>query len=339
MRLLPAASLPQSMAAASFVGAGGPDVIAVERRQLPEPGPGEILIRVEVAGLNRADVQQRRGHYAPPPGASDIPGLEVAGTVAGYGRGVSEAAWPEGTPVCALLTGGGYAEYVAVQASQVLHIPAGLSMAQAGALMETACTVVANLSHTVQVHSGDWVLVHGGSGGIGSMALQYLRELGARTIATGSSPAKLEWATKHGAHHTVNYTSEDFPERVAELTDAHGADVILDVVGAKYLAANVRCLATGGRLVSIGLVGGTKAELDLGALMVKRATIHATTLRSRPEEHKAAIVASVGQRLWPLLEAGRITVEVDRAFPLTRAREAHEYFDSGEHRGKVVLTA
>ncbi|RKW70017.1 NAD(P)H-quinone oxidoreductase [Galactobacter caseinivorans] len=327
------------MAAAVFVGAGGPEVIEVERRPLPEPGPGQVLIRVEAAGLNRADVQQRRGYYAPPPGASEIPGLEVAGTIAGYGRGVSEAAWPEGTAVCALLTGGGYAEYVAVPVSQVLHVPDGLDMAQAGALMETACTVVANLSHTVQVHAGDWVLVHGGSGGIGSLALQYLRELGARTIATGSSEAKLAWATAHGATHTVDYTREDFPERVAALTEGHGADVILDVVGAKYLDANVRSLATGGRLVIIGLVGGARAELDLGALLTKRASVHATTLRSRPEEQKAAIVASVGQRLWPLVEAGSITVEVDRTFPLMRAREAHEYFDSGEHRGKIVLTA
>lgn len=338
MRLLPAATLPQSMAAAEFTGAGGPDVISVARRPLPEPGPGEILIRVEAAGLNRADVQQRRGVYAPPPGASDIPGLEVAGTIAGYGRGVSEAAWPEGTAVCALLTGGGYAEYVAVPVSQVLHIPSGLDMTQAGAVMEVACTVVANLSHTVQVHTGDWVLVHGGSGGIGSLALQYLHELGAHTIATGSSEAKLQWAAAHGATHTVDYTREDFVDRVAEFTDGHGADVILDVVGAKYLASNVRALATGGRLVVIGLVGGTTAELDLGALMTKRASIHATTLRSRPEEQKAAIVASVGQRMWPLIEAGRITVEVDKTFPLMRAREAHEYFDSGEHRGKIVLT-
>lgn len=337
MRALETDPLPESMAVAEYTGAGGPEVIGIARRPLPRPDAGELLVRVEAAGLNRADVQQRQGHYPPPEGASDLPGLEVSGTVVARGRGVSETTWPDGTAVCALLEGGGYAEYVVVPATQALHVPDGVELAHAAALPEVACTVVSNLSHAVQVHGGDTVLVHGGSGGIGSFALQYLRELGAHTIATGSTQQKLDWARDHGAEVTIDYTQEDFAERVAEITEGHGADVILDVVGAKYLAANVRALAVGGRIVVIGLAGGRRAELDLGALLSKRAGVIATALRSRGREEKAAIVASVGQRVWPLVEAGRIRVDVDREFPLARAREAHEYFDSGEHRGKVLL--
>ena len=338
LRLLPPPdAVPATMNAAFFDGAGGPEVLNVRRTRVPEPGPGEILIRVGAAGLNRADVQQRQGHYAPPPGASDIPGLEVAGTVAGRGRGVSELAWPEGREVCALLSSGGYAEFVAVPAGQVLPIPEGLDVIQAAALPEAACTVVSNLSGAVHVREGDWVLVHGGSGGIGSFALQYLRELGARTIATASSAPKLQWAAAHGAEHLINYQDEDFVERVAEITAGHGADVILDVVGAKYLAKNVHALADGGRLVTIGLSGGVKAELNLGELLSKRAGVLATALRSRPPEEKAGIVAHVHTRVWPLVEIERITVDVDRVFGLHQVREAHEYFDSGEHRGKIVL--
>lgn len=337
MRLVQQGELPETMAVAEIVGAGGPEVLRPARRPVPTPGPGEVLLRVAAAGLNRADVQQRQGHYPPPPGASDLPGLEVSGTVVARGRGVSEHVWPDGTEVCALMAGGGYAEYAAVPATQVLHLPEGTELVDAAALPEVACTVVSNLSHTVQVGAGDRVLVHGGSGGIGTFALQYLRELGAYTIATGSTEQKLAWARDHGAAATIDYTSEDFAERVKELTDGHGADVILDVVGAKYLADNVKALAVGGRLVVIGLVGGRRAELDLGALLAKRAGVLATSLRARPAEEKAAIVASVGQRVWPLVETGRIRVDVARTFPLSRAAEAHEYFDSGEHRGKVLL--
>jgi len=325
------------MNAALFEGAGGPEVISVRRVPVPEPGPGEVLIRVVAAGLNRADVQQRRGHYAPPPGASEIPGLEVSGTIAARGRGVAEHEWPDGTPVCALLVGGGYAEFVAVPEAQVLHVPEGLDLEHAAALPEVACTVVSTLSHTVQTHPGHFVLVHGGSGGIGSFALQYLRELGAHPLTTASSRDKLEWARRHGAEHGFDYTQEDFVQRVREVTEGHGADVILDVVGAKYLRQNVEALAVGGRLVTIGLVGGARAELDLGQLLTKRAGVIAVALRSRPLEEKAAIVASVGQRVWPLVEAGRIRADVDRVFGLHQAAQAHEYFDSGEHKGKVLL--
>lgn len=338
MRLLPPPdSIPSTMNAALFTAPGGPEVIKVQRVPVPEPGPGEVLIRVAAAGLNRADVLQRQGHYNPPEGATQIPGLEVSGTIAARGRGVSEEFWPDGVEVCALLSGGGYAEFVAVSSAQVLHVPEGVSLEAAASLPEVACTVVSNLSHTVQTHPGQWVLVHGGSGGIGSFALQYLRELGAHTIATGSGEEKLDWARAHGAQHTIDYRTEDFVQRVKEITAGAGADVILDVVGAKYLAANVDALAVGGRIVTIGFTGGTRGELDLRALMNKQGGIFSVALRSRPEEEKAAIIASVGQRVWPLVEAGRIRTDVDRVFGLHQADQAHAYFDSGEHRGKVLL--
>ncbi|MGO2634693.1 MAG: NAD(P)H-quinone oxidoreductase [Galactobacter sp.] len=330
-------TLPTTMAVAEFAGAGGPDVIELNRRPIPSPGPGEVLIRVEAAGLNRADVQQRKGHYPPPPGASDVPGLEVAGTIVSLGRGVRAHEWAAGQRVAALLTGGGYAEYAVAPVTQLLEIPEPLDLVDAAGLPEVACTVVSNLLHTVTVRPGDWVLVHGGSGGIGSFALQMLREFGARAIATGSSAQKLEWALDHGAAAAIDHTQEDFVRRVEEITEGHGADVILDVVGAKYLSRNVDALGFGGRLVVIGLLGGARAELDLGKLLAKRAGVVATSLRSRPEEEKAAIVASVQQRILPLAAAGRIRVDVDRVFPLSRAKEAHEYFDSGVHRGKVLL--
>jgi putative PIG3 family NAD(P)H quinone oxidoreductase len=330
-------TLPSTMSAVEFRGAGGPEVVEVVRRPVPEPGPGEVLIKVESAGLNRADVQQRRGAYPPPAGAGDIPGLEVAGTIAARGPGVGEEDWPVGLEVAALLAGGGYAEYAVAPVTQLLNVPDTVDLVDAGGLPEVACTVVSNLLHTVTVQPGHWVLVHGGSGGIGSFALQLLRELGIRAISTGSTPEKLAWALEHGATAAINHVEEDFVARVREITDGHGADVILDVVGAKYLARNVELLADGGRLVVIGLQGGARAELDLNALLRKRAGVIATALRSRPVEEKAAIVASVQQRVVPLVEAGRIRIDVDRVFPLARAAEAHEYFDSGAHRGKVLL--
>lgn len=330
-------TLPNTMAVAEFDGAGGPEVIRTARRPLPRPGPGEVLIRVEAAGLNRADVQQRRGHYPPPPGASDLPGLEVSGTVAAHGARVDQEQWPLGAPVAALLAGGGYAEFAVAPVTQVLPVPPELDLLDAAGLPEVAATVVSNLVHTVPVRPEHWVLIHGGSGGIGSFALQLLRALGVKAIATGSTQAKLDWAEDHGAVATINHVDEDFVERTKQITEGHGADVILDVVGAKYLQRNVATLAQGGRLIVIGLVGGAKAELNLGALLNKRAGVIATSLRSRPEEEKAAVMASVIHQVLPLIEAGRIAVDVDRVFPLARASEAHEYFDSGAHRGKVLL--
>lgn len=329
--------LPDTMRAVTFDGAGGPEVIRVVERPVPAPVAGEILLKVAAAGLNRADVQQRRGAYPVPPGASDIPGLEASGHVVARGVGVAAEDWPDGAPAMALLAAGGYAEYVAVSVEQCLPVPPSLSLVDAGGIPEVACTVVSNLALTVPVASGDVVLVHGGSGGIGTFALQFLRGRGATTIATGSTRAKLDWAAAHGADHVVDYAMEDFVERAKALTNGRGVDVVLDVVGAKYLERNVDALADGGRIVTIGLVGGTKAELNLAKLLNKRAGIIATALRSRPAAQKAQIVQTVRQEVLPALADGSIVVPVDRTFPLEDAAHAHAYFDAGVHRGKVLL--
>lgn len=334
----PDMTVPSTMRAVCFDGAGGPDVIRVTDVPVPTPAPGELLLRVRAAGLNRADAGQRQGNYPPPAGASPIPGLEVSGTVVGRGEAVPASDFPEGSSVCALLSGGGYAQYVAVPAGHVMPVPSGADAVTAAALPEVAATVVSNLSHTVDVTAGEWVLVHGGSGGIGTFALQYLRALGVHTIATGSTPEKLAWAREHGAEHTIDYTTEDFADRTREITDGRGVDVVLDVVGARYLEANVSALGEGGRVVVIGLTGGAKAEVNLGALLVKRAGIIATALRSRDDEDKTRILAQVVDRVWPLIADGSVHVPVDRTFPLEDAAEAHAYFDSGAHRGKILLT-
>ncbi|MGF3054966.1 NAD(P)H-quinone oxidoreductase [Microbacterium sp. YY-01] len=325
------------MRAVLYDGAGGSEVITVRDVPVPKPARDEVLVRVAASGINRADAAQRRGVYPPPPGASDIPGLEVAGTIVAHGEAVDPDVWPLHAPVCALLAGGGYAEYVAVPVGQLLKLPEGMSPRDAAAIVEVAATVVSNMSMTVQVAEGDWVLVHGASGGIGTFAVQYLAALGARVITTGSSAEKLQWARDLGAHHTINYRTENFADRVHDITGGHGADYILDVVGADYLADNLAALAVGGRLVVIGLGSGSQAPLDLGLLLRKRAGVIATSLRPRPTEEKARIIAEVQQRVWPLLTSGALSVPVDRAFSLEQTREAHDYFDSGEHRGKVVL--
>lgn len=324
------------MRAIEYNGAGGPEVLRVVERPRPEAGPGEVLIKVAAAGLNRADVQQRRGVYPPPPGASDIPGLEVSGTIAALGRGVQ--GFEVGASVCALLTGGGYAEYVAVPAGQVLPVPAGMGLVEAAALPEVVCTVWSNLFMKAGVGAGEWVLIHGGAGGIGTMATQLVAAFGAHPVVTAGSPEKLEYCRRFGAEAGINYRDEDFVEEMLDISGGHGADVILDVVGAAYLDRNVRTLALGGRLVVIGLQGGAKAELDLGLLMSRRASVIGTTLRARPVEEKAEIVAQVAQHVWPLVEAGTVRAAVEARFPLEQAAEAHEHFDSGSHTGKILLT-
>ncbi len=320
------------MRAVVITADGGPEVLEVRNVPEPVPGNGEVLIGVVAAGLNRADVQQRRGLYPPPPGASEYPGLEVSGRIADPG----DSQFTRGDEVVALLSGGGYAERVAVPAGQVLPVPDGVSLVEAASLPEVAATVYSNLFMTARLDEGQSVLIHGGSGGIGTMAIQLARALGARPIATAGSASKVELVRSLGAEG-INYREEDFVERVLELTDGRGADVILDVIGAKYLERNVKALAIGGRLVIIGLQGGAKAELSLGALMGKRASVIGTTLRSRPVEEKSEIMAAVGQHVWPLIESGDIKTQVDRTFPLSQAPAAHEYFDSGEHTGKVLL--
>jgi putative PIG3 family NAD(P)H quinone oxidoreductase len=315
-------------------GAGGPEVLSVQEVPDPVPGAGEVVIDVVAAGLNRADVQQRRGFYPPPAGASAYPGLEVSGRIADAG----DSSFAVGDPVVALLAGGGYADKVAVASGQVVSAPEGVDLVEAAALPETAATVWSNLVLQAHLGKGEHVLIHGASGGIGVMATQVCLALGAVPHVTAGSGSKLDIARSLGVRTLINYREQDFVQEVKDATDGHGADVILDVVGARYLARNIDALATGGRLVVIGLQGGATAELDLAALMTKRASVAGTTLRARPVAEKAAIMAAVRDSVWPLVTAGAVRPFVDRTFPLEQAAEAHTYFDSGEHTGKILLT-
>ncbi|BCT74891.1 NAD(P)H quinone oxidoreductase [Sinomonas cyclohexanicum] len=317
---------------------GGPEVLQVREVDAPVPGPGEVLIDVVAAGVNRADVQQRRGFYPPPPGASEIPGLEVSGRIAGFGPDVARP-FSVGDKVVALLAGGGYAEQVAVPAEQVLRIPDGVDLVTAAALPETAATVYSNLFMTAQLQPGEMLLIHGATGGIGTMAVQMAKAFGARVAATAGTEEKVSTARAFlGVDVAINYNEQDFVQAIRDATDGRGADVILDVVGAKYLERNVEALATYGRLVVIGLQGGAKAELNLGMLLNKRAAVIGTALRPRPVEEKGAIMSAVKDHVWPLVVDGRIKPLVDKVFPLAEAAAAHEYFDSGEHVGKILLT-
>ncbi len=333
--------MKKTMRAVEYTEAGGPDVINVATRPVPQPGPGEVLIKVAAAGLNRADVAQRRGVYPPPAGESDIPGLEVSGTVVERGPGVQIGqGYDDGAHVCALLAAGGYAEYVVAPVAQTVPVPAGVSLVDAAGLPEAAATVWSNLVMEAGIEPGERLLVHGASGGIGSAAIQIMTAYGVDVAVTGSTAGKLEYARELGADVVIDYGAEDFVERIREATndrDEPGADVILDVVGAKYLERNVEALGTGGRLVVIGMTGGARAELDLSKLMARRGRIIATTLRARPAEEKARIMQEVREHVWPMITHKHLTVTTDRVFGLSQAREAHEYFDSGEHRGKVLL--
>ena len=315
---------------------GGPEAIVLSEVPDPEPRAGEVLVRVAAAGVNRADVLQRQGHYAPPPGESDVPGLEVSGTIEALGDGVE--GWSVGDEVCALLSGGGYAELVRVPAGQLLPVPAGVSLINAAALPEVTCTVWSNVFLTANLQPGETLLVHGGSSGIGTMAIQLGRAIGAVVAVTAGSPEKLAACADLGAEVLVNYREEDFVERVMAATDGAGADVVLDNMGAKYLARNVAVLATGGRLVVIGMQGGTRAELDLGVLLRKRAAVIATSLRARPLGEKATIVAAVREHVWPLIEAGEVRPVVMSRHPLADAAAAHRELEASAHIGKILLT-
>jgi putative PIG3 family NAD(P)H quinone oxidoreductase len=326
------------MRAVTVRGPGGPEVL--EWGEVPDPrlGPGEVIVDVVATAVNRADLLQRAGNYPPPPGASDVLGLECSGVISEVGEGVT--GWSVGDEVCALLSGGGYAERVAVPAGQLLPRPAGVELATAAALPEVVCTVWSNVFMLAGLTRGDDVLVHGGSSGIGTMAIQLAARAGARVFTTAGTAAKLDVCRELGADVLINYRDEDFVECVREETDGAGVDIVLDNMGAKYLARNVDALATGGRLVCIGMQGGTKAELDLGTLMRKRASIHATTLRARPATGpggKAEIVAAVRHDVWPDVERGVIRPIVDRRLPMSRAAEAHRVVDASEHVGKVLL--
>lgn len=320
------------MQAITLPSYGGPDVLTPTEVDDPVAGPGEVLVDVAATAVNRADVMQRQGHYPPPPGASPYPGLECSGTISALGGGV--AGWAVGDEVCALLAGGGYAERVAVPAGQLLPVPAGLTLLEAAALPEVACTVWSNVFMRGQLQPGEVFLVHGGGSGIGTMAVQLAARAGARVFATVGSPAKAERVLSLGAERAVLYRDEDFVEVLREVG---GADVVLDVMGASYLARNVSALADGGRLVVIGLQGGARAELDLGALLARRGSVHATSLRSRSTAQKAAIVQAVLANVWPAIEAGEVRPVVDRVLPLAQAAQAHRVLEASEHVGKIVL--
>ncbi|AGL21591.1 NAD(P)H-quinone oxidoreductase [Actinoplanes sp. N902-109] len=313
---------------------GGPDALVWAEVPDPQPAPGEVIVQVRAAAVNRADVMQRQGHYPPPPGAPAYPGLECAGVITAVGADVT--GHHVGERVCALLAGGGYAEQVAVPAGQLLPIPQGLSVQEAAALPEVACTVWSNVVDIARLRQGQTLLVHGGGGGIGTFAIQLGKALGATVLVTARE-AKHEQLTALGADHVIDYTNTDFVEAVKDVTGGHGADVILDIIAAKYLARNLDALAVNGHLVTIGMQGGTKAELDFGTLMAKRGSISATTLRARPPAEKARIVRGVHERIWPLVGAGTIRPIIDRTIPMPEAAEAHRLMEASDHLGKILL--
>jgi len=317
---------------------GGPDVLEWTEVPDPEPGPGEVVIDVAASALNRADLLQRQGFYPPPPGASDIIGMECSGRIASVGAGVSS--WEAGDEVCALLAGGGYAEKVAVPAGQLLPAPPGWSLTDSGGLPEVACTVWSNLVGQAGLRAGELVLIQGGTGGIGTHAIQVAAALGARVAATAGSPERLARCRELGAELAIDYHDKNIADQLREATDGRGADVILDNMGASALADNIDRLAPGGRLVIIGLQGGTKTELDINRLLRKRASVAATNLRGRPvdgADGKAAIVAEVRAGLWPLIEAGRVKPVVHATLPMDQAGEAHRLLDAGGVIGKLLL--
>lgn len=299
----------------------------------PQPQPGEVVIDVAAAGVNRADLLQRQGFYPPPPGASDILGLECSGTLR-HGAGGLAA----GEPVCALLTGGGYAEQVAVPIGQVMPLPPGVDLVSAAGLPEVACTVYANLAMTARLRAGEWLLIHGGGSGIGTFAIQWAKAVGANVAVTAGSQRKLDRCRGLGADVMINYRDEDFVDVIRAATGGAGADVILDVIGAKYLPRNVAALAVGGRLVVIGLQGGVTGELPLGQLLAKRGSVLATSLRSRPAAEKSELCRRVVADVWPLIGRGEIRPVIDRVLPLADAAEAHRALAAGDTIGKIVLT-
>jgi NADPH:quinone reductase len=324
---------PSDMTVVEIAQPGGPEVLRAARRPRPTPGPGEVLIRVAAAGVNRPDVLQRQGKYAPPPGASDIPGLEVAGHVVGDG-----ATLKDGDAVCALLPGGGYAEYAVAAEPLCLPVPRGFSMEEAGALPETFFTVWHNVFERGRLAAGETLLVHGGSSGIGTTAILLARAFGARVLVTAGTPEKCAACVALGAERAIDYRQEDFAAAVREATGGRGVDVVLDMVGAPYLPRNLDCLAIEGRLVQIAIQQGFKAELNLMTVMQKRLTVTGSTLRPRPVGEKARIATALRERVWPLLDRGEVRPVIHARFPLGEAAEAHRLMESSAHVGKIVLT-
>lgn len=326
------------MYAISIREPGGPEVLRWTPRPDPEPGPGEVVIDIVAAAVNRADLLQRQGFYPPPPGVTSVPGLECSGRIAKVGKGVTQ--WQVGDEVCALLAGGGYGERVAVPAVQVLPVPKGVDLVTAAGLPEVTCTVWSNVVMLAGLKAGDVFLAHGGAGGIGTCAIQIGKALGATVAVTAGSAEGLAECTRLGADITVNYREQDFVQVVKEATEGRGADVVLDNMGASYLARNIEVLATGGRLVVIGMQGGRKAELDLSKMLAKRVSVTATGLRGRPVDgpgSKAEVVADVRAKLWPLVEEGKVSVVEHARVPMAEAAEAHRMLEAGGVVGKILL--
>jgi putative PIG3 family NAD(P)H quinone oxidoreductase len=315
---------------------GGPEALVLADLPDPTPGDGEVVVDMRATAVNRADTLQRQGFYPPPPGASDVLGLECSGVISAVGSGV--AGWQVGDEVCALLASGGYGEKVPVPAGQLMPLPDGIDLVTAGALPEVACTVWSTVFMIAGLQQDETLLVHGGAGGIGTFAIQLAKALGARVLTTAGTAEKLDMCRELGADVAINYHEQDFVDVVKQETDG-GVDVILDVMGASYLQRNVDALAIEGRLVVVGMQGGTKAEIDLGVLMRKRAAVVSATLRARPVEEKAAICASVVEHVWPLVADGSVKSLVHATLPLTEVAEAHRIMEAGEHTGKIVLTA
>jgi len=324
------------MKAIEIATPGGPEQLRLTTRPMPQPGDGEVLIRVAAAGVNRPDVVQRQGHYPPPPGASDLPGLEVAGTVTGLGPNVEGIA--VGDEVTALLSGGGYAEYATAAAPLCLPIPTGLSMVEGAALPETYFTVWSNLFERGGCKAGDNVLIHGGTSGIGTTAIQLAAAFGARVFATAGTHAKAQFCESLGAVRGIDYRTEDFVEVVKNATDGRGADVILDMVAGTYVQRNIEAAAVDGRIVVIAVLGGARAEIVMSKLMVKRLTLTGSTLRPRSIAQKAVVAEGVRQNVWPLLAARRVRPIIHATFPLAEAAEAHRLMESSNHIGKIMLT-
>jgi NADPH2:quinone reductase len=316
--------------------AGGPEVLTLKDVPAPEPGRGEVLVKVAAAGVNRPDILQRMGMYAPPPGASNIPGLEVSGEIVRLGEGVT--LWRETDRVTALLAGGGYAEYAIAHEGSCMRVPKGMSMAEAACIPETFMTVWHNVFERGALKAGECFLVHGGSSGIGSAAIQLATQFGARVFATAGSAAKCAYCEKLGAERAIDYKTQAFVEIVKEATSGRGADVILDMVGGDYTKDNIACAAEDGRIVQIAFLKSPRVQIDLAPLMIKRLTLTGSTLRPRKPEFKARLARELEHKVWPLLESGAVKVVIDKSFPLAGAAEAHRHMESSVHMGKIVLT-
>ena len=327
--------LPATMTAIGLPTPGGPEALVPEQRPVPVPGKGEILVKVAAAGVNRPDVMQRKGYYPPPPGASDIPGLEISGVVVALGEGVTR--WKLGDKVCALVSGGGYAQYCLADDASALPVPAGLSMVEAAALPETFFTVWANVFDLAGLKAGESFLVHGGTSGIGTTAIQLAKAFGATVFTTAGSAEKCAVCRELGADVAIDYKTEDFVAVVKEKTGGKGVNVILDMVGGSYIARNYEAASPQGRIVQIAFMEGSKVQIDYMRLMLKRLSHMGSTLRSRPKAEKAAIAAAIAEKVWPLVEAGTVKPVMDQVFPLEKASEAHARMETSAHIGKIML--